>query len=72
MSKLKKYREKAGLKRSELALKLNKSTGAIGHYENGIRTPDLDLSREIVKIINECGVPCSLDDVFPPKKKKAA
>ena len=35
-------------------------------YERGVRAVDIDTGRVIVRVLNDHGVACSLDDVFPP------
>ncbi|WP_338631774.1 XRE family transcriptional regulator [Clostridium baratii] len=51
-------RKKFNLSQSDLANKLNISRQALSNYENGTRTPTIDLIIEIAKIFN-----CSLDEL---------
>jgi putative transcriptional regulator len=71
MNQLRHFREQANLTRGELALALGlKTAGAVEHYEAGRRNPPLDKARKIVAVLNDKGVDCSLDAVFPPPKPK--
>ncbi|MEE3609366.1 helix-turn-helix transcriptional regulator [Avibacterium paragallinarum] len=65
MNKISEYRKATNLTQTEFATLLNLTQGALGHYESGRRTPDLDTARRIVRLLNENGATCSLDDVFP-------
>lgn len=65
MNKICFFREKAGLSQRALSKMVHRTQGAICHYELGTRHPSLAISRKIVKAINDAGVPCTLDDVFP-------
>lgn len=65
MNALKTYREQAGLTQERLAQYIGKTQAAVGHYENGRRLPGLNEGRRIVQVLNDHGVTCSLNDVFP-------
>lgn len=67
-SRLKKYRLKAGLTQAELADLANFPNGQrrVSYYESGDRVPVLDDCRLLVSVLNQAGVSCTLDDVFPP------
>ncbi|WP_140921044.1 helix-turn-helix transcriptional regulator [Limnobaculum xujianqingii] len=67
MSCIRELREKANVSQEYLAEKVGLTQGAIGHYELGRRKPSLKNCRLIVSALNELGVACGLDDVFPPK-----
>ena len=56
-------RKRAGMSQLELAKKLNTSPSAIGMYEQGRRTPSVDL---LIDIANLFGV--SLDYLIPGKE----
>ena len=68
ISRLRKYRTEAKLSQGELASLVGFSDGQrrISHYETGKRRPDLNDCRALVKALNQVGVVCTLDDVFPP------
>lgn len=77
MNHLKRLRIKAKLSQNKLAvlcgwIKDGKTTSRIANYESGKRVPSLDDCREIVRALNSQGLCCSLDDVFPPKRKDVA
>ena len=66
MHQIKQYREKAGLTQKELGLLVGGlRQSAIGNYENEPRNPSIEIGRAIVRALNERGVNCSFDDVFP-------
>lgn len=70
---LKKIRKGLGKSQAELAKTCGfRFQSRIGNYESGIRTPSISDAQKIVEALNKLGATCSLDDVFPPKKKKAA
>lgn len=49
-TKIKEYREKAGLKQSELAELVNARRETIVHLENGKYNPSLKLAMDIAKV----------------------
>lgn len=59
ITKVKEYREKAGMKQSELAEKVKARRETIVHLENGKYNPSLKLAMDIAKIF---GV--SVEDLF--------
>ena len=59
ITKVKEYREKAGMKQSELAEKVKARRETIVHLENGKYNPSLKLAMDIAK---GCGV--SVEDLF--------
>ena len=65
MNRLAEFRKAANLTQAEAASLVNKTQGAFGHYESGLRKPSLRTAQEIIKVLNKCGVACSIDDVFP-------
>lgn len=67
---MKEFREQVGITQEVLAKEIGVSQGAIAHYENGRRTPELDVCRDIVETLNQQGIDVTLDDVFPPKQKQ--
>ncbi|PHM68147.1 helix-turn-helix transcriptional regulator [Xenorhabdus kozodoii] len=69
MNKIKKIRTGLGITRKGLAEIVGCTPGAIGHYENGRRKPDLAVCRTIVSAFRGRGVELTLDDVFPPPEE---
>lgn len=59
ITKVKEYREKAGMKQSELAEKVKARRETIVHLENGKYNPSLKLAMDITKVF---GV--SVEDLF--------
>jgi putative transcriptional regulator len=51
-TKLKEYREKAGLKQSELADLVSARRETIVHLENGRYNPSLKLAMDLAKVFN--------------------
>lgn len=66
MNAIREFRDKAGLSQERLGASCGLTKAAISNYETGARTPDLATGRRIVRVLNEAGVSCTLDDVFPP------
>ena len=54
ITKIKKYRENAGMKQAELAERVNVRRETIVHLENGKYNPSLKLAMDIAKVF---GVP---------------
>lgn len=52
MTKIKEYRERAGLKQSELAELVGARRETIVHLENGKYNPSLKLAMEIAKVFH--------------------
>jgi putative transcriptional regulator len=69
---LKVFRTKAGISQDELAKKCGFADGQrrISHYESGNRKPSLTDCRLLVAALNQSGVVCTLDDVFPPQQEQ--
>ncbi|MDO9893215.1 helix-turn-helix transcriptional regulator [Glaesserella parasuis] len=65
MNRISEFRKAANLTQVEIAKLINKTQGAFGHYETGLREPSISTAKKIVRVLNEHGVACSLDDVFP-------
>ena len=59
ITKVKEYREKAGMKQSEVAEKVKARRETIVHLENGKYNPSLKLAMDIAKVF---GV--SVEDLF--------
>ena len=59
VTKIKEYREKAGMKQAELAELVNARREAIVHLENGKYNPSLKLAMDIAKVF---GV--TVQDIF--------
>ncbi|VTN15464.1 Helix-turn-helix [Raoultella terrigena] len=68
MNNISTYRKKAQLSQQALAQKIGWNQPRLANYESFVRTPSLSDSRKIIFALNEFGVDCSLDDVFPPGK----
>ncbi|MCH8530337.1 MAG: helix-turn-helix domain-containing protein [Saccharospirillum sp.] len=68
MNNLRTYRQLANLTQRELgeACGFKAAQARVGQYENGRTIPALSMCRHIISVLNEFGVECSLDDVFPP------
>ncbi len=58
-TKIKEYREKAGLKQSELAELVSSRRETIVHLENGRYNPSLKLAMDIAKVFR-----LSVEDLF--------
>lgn len=70
---IKKFREELKLSQAEFAEECGfNSASRIGNYETDIRSPRISDARKIVETINRLGTMCGFDDVFPPRKDKAA
>lgn len=65
MNRISEFRKAANLTQADFAKRINRSQGAFGHYESGIRKPSIETAKQIIRVLNERGVSCSLDDVFP-------
>ena len=59
ITKIKEYREKAGLKQSELAELVHARRETIVHLENGRYNPSLKLAMEIAKVFH-----VTVEDLF--------
>jgi len=70
MNLISKYRKQGGLSQQALASKVGWGQSRLANYEVNTRTPSLDDSRRIVSALNDLGVGCTLDEVFPPKITK--
>jgi putative transcriptional regulator len=64
-------RKKLGITQSALAGACSWSQSRLANYETGIRAPDLESCRRLVKAFNKLGSTTSLDGLFPPKKTAA-
>ncbi|MCI5744720.1 MAG: helix-turn-helix domain-containing protein [Erysipelotrichaceae bacterium] len=62
-TKIKEYRNKAGLTQKDLADKLNITYQAVSRWENDDAEPSFDMLKDICKILN-----CSTDDLFEIEK----
>ncbi|AFI45231.1 TPA: helix-turn-helix transcriptional regulator [Pasteurella multocida] len=65
MNNLQKYRKETGLSQAKFAKEMGWKQSRIGNYEARVRTPTLFNAKAIVRKLNELGVNCSLDDIFP-------
>ncbi len=67
---LKHYRKQAGLSQADLSEKSGVSKQHITFLETSKRSPDrmaLEHCRALVSALNDAGVACGIDDVFPPE-----
>lgn len=71
MSPLTEYRKKLNISQREFGDRAGFSQSAINHYETGRRTPCISDARKIVETLNNLGIACTFDEVFPPKDKAA-
>lgn len=65
MNKLQKYRKKTKRSQAEFAKELGWGQSRIGNYEVNVREPNISAAQKIVSKLNELGVTCSLEEVFP-------
>ncbi|MGG6196172.1 helix-turn-helix transcriptional regulator [Pantoea allii] len=65
MLELKRLRKKAKLTQKGLADLVGTSQGAISHYENGRRTPDINTCHILAKALSKKGKKLSIEDIFP-------
>jgi len=72
MNNIAQQRKKIGISQAVLASAIGWGQSRIANYELNIRTPSLNDCRSIVEGLRKLGCRCSLDDVFPPSKSKAA
>lgn len=59
VTKIKEYREKAGMKQAELAELVNARRETIVHLENGKHNPSLKLAMDIAKVFE-----VTVEDIF--------
>lgn len=71
MNNIANERKKIGISQSVLADACGWSASRIGNYEAGIRSPDLESCRRLVKALNKLGCKTTLDKLFPPRKAAA-
>lgn len=67
MNRIKDFRKSLGLTQDEFAQKLGCKRATFAHYENGRRSPNLEMCRKVVATFRELGTSLNIDDVFPPK-----
>lgn len=72
MNRIIELRNAHNIKQKDLADRLGWHQARLSNYEHGRREPSLADSRAIVKALQQLGVSCTLDDVFPPKDKAQA
>lgn len=72
MNNIAQQRKKIGVSQAVLASAIGWGQSRIANYELNIRTHGLNDCRLIVEGLKKLGCHCSLDDVFPPSKSKAA
>jgi transcriptional regulator with XRE-family HTH domain len=56
---IRRLREERGFSQQELAQALGVTQGAVSHWENGVRKPDIDDIVKIAQLFN-----CKLDDLI--------
>ncbi|WAH56572.1 helix-turn-helix domain-containing protein [Pseudomonas silvicola] len=71
MNQVRTARERAGVTQAALRKALGWNQSRLANYESGLRNPGLSEARQIVAALNQLGVLCGLDDVFPPTKSAA-
>lgn len=59
MTAIRRLREERGFSQQELAQALGVTQGAVSHWENGLRKPDIDDIVKIAKLFN-----CKVDDLI--------
>jgi putative transcriptional regulator len=67
MNCIKQKRKNKNISQVQLALTIGWHVSTLSNYENGIRKGNITDCRAIVSGLNELGVECGLDDVFPPE-----
>ena len=72
MNRIAKLRQQHDITQIELAKRLGWHQARLSNYEHARREPSLADSRAIVAALQELGVRCTLDDVFPPEGKGQA
>lgn len=65
MNNLRQYREKQGLKRSDVAKMLNVSDRAILYWETEQRIPNVYIAISLAKVFN-----CNIEDLFISKPER--
>lgn len=71
MNNIANERKKLGLTQSALASLCGWNQSRLANYETGIRAPDLESCRRLVKALNKLGSKTNLDGLFPPRKTAA-
>lgn len=59
MTAIRRLREERGFSQQELAQALGVTQGAVSHWENGVRKPDIDDIVKIAQLFN-----CKVDDLI--------
>ena len=59
MTEIRRLREERGISQQELAQPLGVTQGAVSHWENGVRKPDIDDIVKIAQLFN-----CKVDDLI--------
>lgn len=70
MHRLQEFRTRAGLSQADIAKAAGVTQAAISQAEAG-SLPRLPVMRAVVKAINDAGVECTLDEVFPADQSAA-
>lgn len=65
------YRKKNKIKATTLADELGWGKSRLSNYETGSRGVCINDAQLIVSALNNLGVNCTLNDVFPPQDKAA-
>jgi transcriptional regulator with XRE-family HTH domain len=59
VTEIRRLREERGISQHELAQALGVTQGAVSHWENGVRKPDIDDIVKIAQLFN-----CKVDDLI--------
>jgi transcriptional regulator with XRE-family HTH domain len=59
VTEIRRLREERGISQQELAQALGVTQGAVSHWENGVRKPDIDDIVKIAQLFN-----CKVDDLI--------
>lgn len=65
MNNIKKILKELGVTQVQFSSRIGVSQGAINHYINSNRNPDIDTCWKIVNSLRELGANCNFDEVFP-------
>ncbi|MBS4050760.1 MAG: helix-turn-helix transcriptional regulator [Methylomonas sp.] len=65
-NRIREHLASANLTQAWLAARLACTPMAVSYYVSGQRCIDLQICRQIVRALNDAGVACTLDEVFPP------
>ena len=66
MNNLRVFREKSGLNQTQLAVMVGVTQSMMNQLEKGNKGPSLQTARRVVEAFKSSGVPCYIEQVFPP------